>query len=451
MFFFLMSAAAVAYIVLVLGPSFSSPRSRVYASVLGYPSLMRYLGKPIELTAVETVNTRPTVQVVSAEGSLGYLNEISIHCEVAGIITRVGVEPGQEIHPGDVLMRVDGGGQIRQLDELRLEEARAECRLAKAAYDRTKRLFTRQAASESDLELAELTLRQAEAALTTAEARFRYSLLSRSKAVVYGLPKVVDPTKSAEVDIVSTISGTVFRRTAQVGQNLTSHEQSMFLVGDQLTFMAVFDQRYASAVQMGDKGKFYLKAYPGTPLEGQVIRIANSVEPENQKSAVSISSWVQKQPPDTFCAWIAMAPESLKGRTFMTGMNGYCIFERPASGLAIPESALDALFRPLRHGARRGRDQPRTGQGSDLYGCLRRLGGHRVGAASRRANYRGGAAGSQDGRRGVGPRELSRRTGLGRPSSPPLTKGGRGGERRRPTDTPLCPPFVRGEKKRRRS
>jgi multidrug efflux pump subunit AcrA (membrane-fusion protein) len=389
LFFLLFTCGVGAYVWYILAPSFWSPRSRVYASLLGYPAVMRYLGKPIALTAVDRVATRRMVHIVSAEGSLGYLNEIPIHSEVPGIVTKVLVEPGQEVRRGDLLMQIDGGGHMRRLDQLAVEVARWDVIIAKAALVRAGKMLASRSISIADYEQFVLAHKHAEATFALADEKFRYALVSRSKAVTAGLPKVQEhpqltaperndeglsvrggsvsdgttahvpdasgsdgksflPPALSTSDIVATASGTVFRRSAQLGQNLTTADAPLVVIGDRLTFLAMFDQRYASALKVGDKGKYYLKAYPGKAYDGEVLRIAHYIEPENQKKAPQMSAWVQKQPPDTFDVWISIPAEAFQHQKFMTGMNGYVIFERPFTALAIPESAL------LRYSGRSG-------------------------------------------------------------------------------------------------
>jgi multidrug efflux pump subunit AcrA (membrane-fusion protein) len=340
LFYLLFICAVGAYVWFNLAPSFWSPRSRVYSSLLGYPSVMRYLGKPIELTAIDRVATRHMVNIISAEGSLGYLNEVPIHSELPGIVTQVLVEPGQEVRKGDLLMRIDGGRHIRRIDELSLELTKWQVAIAKSALERAKKMLESRSISRADYEQFVLNMKQADAALALAKEKYAYSFVSRSKAVAVGLPKFGGSLPNEVIDIVATISGTVFRRSAQLGQNLTTSDAPLVVIGDRLTFLAMFDQRYASDLHEGDKGKFYLKAYPGRAFEGEVLRIAHYVEPENQKKGPQMSAWVQKQPPDTFDVWISIPTELLKNKKLLTGMNGYVMFERPFSARAIPESSL---------------------------------------------------------------------------------------------------------------
>ena len=103
-------------------------------------------------------------------------------------------------------------------------------------------------------------------------------------------------------------------------------------IGDRLVFRAAFDQQYVSFLKVGDAGEIRLRAYPGATFAGQVIRIDPNIAGEDP----SVS---RGQPPYTFYAWISV-PDSTAARALVSGMNGYCIFEKQFSALAVSDSAL---------------------------------------------------------------------------------------------------------------
>jgi RND family efflux transporter MFP subunit len=335
LFYAALILGAACYVAFVLAPGYASPRSRVYSSPLGYPAVMRALHKPIEVEVVE-VNTRPMVRTISAEGYVGYLEEVAIRSEVLGIVTDVFVEPGQQVRKGDVLLRVNTGEHRTRADELQLELRRVAVKLAKSDLERTMRLAQSGAASTKDVEEAQLRHQQAVTALELEEENYRNSLLSRSKIVVEGAAAIRNVGADRRVDILATGEGTIFERNVQPGENLTAltAEKNLLYVGDRLIFLAEFDQRYAGDIRLADKGRFHLRAYPGATFDAEVVRIAHQVKPDNQKSD-GHGLFL-----DTFRVWLAISPEAATGKKLIRGMNGYCIFQRGFTAPAIPESAL---------------------------------------------------------------------------------------------------------------
>ena len=96
------------FAVVVLAPAYQSPSSRVYASALGYPALMRLFGRPIPVEA-EPVRERAMLQVIAAEGETAHLNEIPIFSDVPGVVAELMVEEGQKKQRGDILLRINPG------------------------------------------------------------------------------------------------------------------------------------------------------------------------------------------------------------------------------------------------------------------------------------------------------------------------------------------------------
>jgi RND family efflux transporter MFP subunit len=340
--FYLLFAAGLAFLVVhILLPAFSSPYSRVYASPMGYPSVMRLLHKPIDVE-VTPVTTRRMARTFSADGQLAYFNQTPVRTEMLGVVTKLNVEAGQQVKAGDVLLHLNTGGHPTRLAELTEELRDWELKQQKANLERTQKLMAKGAATPYDLEQALLNFRHAEVNLRLAKETTLNSVLSRSKAIVSGIL----PDGSTEIKILATESGTVYARKVQLGENITSSDQPLVLMGDKLVFMATFDQRYASSIQLKDKGTFYLRAYPGVRMEGEVIRITPQVAPENQSTNSKASA--DAAPPFTFAVWMSLPKDAEAGRKLIMGMNGYCIFERPFSGPAIPETGL------MRYSGRQG-------------------------------------------------------------------------------------------------
>jgi RND family efflux transporter MFP subunit len=335
LFYAVLLVGAAGYVALVLAPGYKSPRSRVYSGPLGYPAVMRALHNPIPVEVAE-VKVRPMVRTLSAEGYVGYLNEVPIRSEVLGIVTDVLVEPGQEVRKGDVLLRLNTGEHSTRADELQLELRRLDVKLAKVDLERTAKLAQSNAVSTKNVEEAQLRHQQAVTSLQLAEENYKNSLLSRSKIVVEGTAALSPGSADRRVDLLATIAGTVFECNVHPGENLTSltGEKNLLSLGDRLVFQAEFDQRYADSVHLGDVARFHLRAYPGVTFEAEVARIAHEVKPDNQKPGA------QGLFLDTFRVWLAVSPGAVGGRKLIRGMNGYCVLQRPFTAPAIPESAL---------------------------------------------------------------------------------------------------------------
>jgi len=327
--------------VFVVVPAAQLPTSRLYASWLGYPAVMRRLGRPIEVE-VETVAVRTMVRAVSANGRLRYLNEVPVRSEVLGIVSDVLVEPGQTVKKGDVLLRVNTGGHLTRLAKLQVDLMQAELDHARKDFERQQKLAETESTSSAAFEKIAQGLKRSENALKAAIENYEDTLRSLSRSIVQDAVdgQERDPGNH-DVAIYATVSGTIFAQDVRRGDNLVRPQRDLMLIGDRLVFRAALDQRYAAAVQKGSKARIYLRAYPGVSFGGEVVRLGSYVAAEDGR-------YESDQPPYTFEVWIALDSDSVQQRRLLAGMNGYCVFEQPFSAPAIPESAL------MRYSGRQG-------------------------------------------------------------------------------------------------
>jgi len=331
----LLLIAAVVFVLYVLVPTYASPNSRVYASHLGYPSVMRLLHRPIQVE-VEPVQMRPMVRTIAAEGAITYLNEIPVLSEVPGVVTKVLVEEGERIQRGKVLLHVNPGGHTTRMFELRRQLTQAELAYAKLQMEWQQKLNDRNLTSKAVLEAAKANLHRAEAASKLAMEEYAHTLRSRSVTVTGEPPPLTSvPVATQKVEIVATTNGTVIRRKVQLGENLIDLRQPLLLIGDQLVFRANVDQRYAGLLRIGDRGQSYLRARPWVVIPAEVIRVAPYVQPAPQRASSNPGP-----PPFTFAVWMSISASVLAEQNLLRGMNGYAVFERAYTAPAVPESAL---------------------------------------------------------------------------------------------------------------
>ncbi len=326
-------AAVLAFALYVLLPSFWSPQSRVFAGPLGYPAVMRVLGRPIGVQA-EPAQTRTMVRTIAAEGMTAYLNEIPVHSEVPGIVTQILAEAGQSVQRGKPLLYINPGGHTTRMFDLRRQLSQSEQRQANVALEREQRLYKSNFTSQARLDSATANRQRAEIASRLSLEEYAHSLRSRS-ATVTGepLPWAGTRVSGHRVVIAATIEGTVIERNVQLGENLINLKEPLMVLGDQLIFRAEIDQRYAGLLREGAEGRFYLRARPGQPVPARVLRVSHTVRSAEQRRAGD-------PPPFTFSVWMSIPSERLRAGDLMPGMNGYAIFEQRYTAHALPERAL---------------------------------------------------------------------------------------------------------------
>jgi HlyD family secretion protein len=131
---------------------------------------------------VEKVMKRNITQTVSATGTINPEFKVVITSEVTGEIVDLPVKEGSQVKKGDLLIAIRDDqyrAQVQQ-SEANLNQAKASLMQAKANldkltsdYNRTKELYAKKLASESDLETAKSNYLSAQGSFDAANANIQ--------------------------------------------------------------------------------------------------------------------------------------------------------------------------------------------------------------------------------------------------------------------------------------
>ena len=349
----------VAFARYIAFPVYKQPDSRLWNTWVGYPEVLRRLGRPIPVSVTSAEN-RKMVNIISAVGTVQYLNNTPLNVDNVGIVVNVRVVPGDHVEPGDTLLTLSTGGQEARQAKLDLDSKTASYEKAKADYDRDREALKHGLLSQSVLDATKATYLEAEADMRKSQDTLATTLPSRSEKVLAAQGFKRPPTNAVaanddppppstltgpdlttsmrglgeQLPVLSMISGTVTSVNAYVGQNLTDAANKLMTIGDRLMFLASPDQRYFSDLKIGDAATIYLRAMDGGSFEGRVIRIAPIVSASTGGSG---GSGGPVQTPYTFPIWLEI---NSKGKKLAAGMNGYALFKRDFETLAVPQSVL---------------------------------------------------------------------------------------------------------------
>jgi multidrug efflux pump subunit AcrA (membrane-fusion protein) len=363
LFFVFVIGAAAAVIYFFAFAQYASPRSRLYATSLGYPALMRALGRPIPVE-VATAQVRPITDVVSAVGSVDYLDTVPIETEMAGIVVGVPVRDGDHVEPGDVLAWVSTGGQEARAARLDLDMKRAAFDKAKGDFDRNGQAYKRGIIAQAAFDASAAAYHEADINMKLAEETLANTLRSRTEKIMTAAaldpqgarampvatggalkPQTnLDPRPDVAASltgfgertpILALTTGTVLQVRTFVGDNLTTPAIRLMSMGSRLIFNASVDQRYFGSVHVGDKTQIFVRALDGTVLEGRAIRINPTVARPGGAGTQTVAAM-----PSTYPVAVEFIPAGQKLPPLAAGMDGYCIFTYEADRLTIPEAAL---------------------------------------------------------------------------------------------------------------
>jgi len=212
------------------------------------------------------VSTRDIVVSASAAGVIEPVTTVDVKSKASGEIMEVRVEVGDEVQPGQLLVKVDPRVPQNALTqaEADLDVAQAQVQNAQAQLRRSEELYRTQSITEQEYETANLTAANARAQLVRAQRSLEDARISFE-----------------DTDVRAPSSGTIIQRNIEVGTVISSATSNVS-GGAVLLQMANLDTVQVRAlVDETDIGKLEpqlpvtitVEAYPNRPFEGRVLMI----------------------------------------------------------------------------------------------------------------------------------------------------------------------------------
>lgn len=259
------------------------------------------------------------VQTVTANGSLGAVQTVTVGSEVSGKIVELFADFNSAVTNGQVLARLDASTYERQVEqaEAELQSAKASLKLAEANFRRAQELRGLELVSQADYDQTEATLAQAQASL-----QVRQASLSKVR---------VDLEKTT---IISPMDGVVISRAVDVGQTVAAslNAPTLFTLAQDLRQMRIeaqISEADVGGVEEGQTVTFTVDAYPTRTFTGLV----------NQVRFAAITN----QGVVNYVAIVDVDNGDLKLRPGMTA-NASVVTAKRENALRLPNSAL--RFRP---------------------------------------------------------------------------------------------------------
>ncbi|MBU0498860.1 MAG: efflux RND transporter periplasmic adaptor subunit [Gammaproteobacteria bacterium] len=148
-------------------------------------SSSQMMGPPPAVVAVTQVREESWRPELGAVGSLVAAEGIALSNEVAGVVSAIHFESGQEIKRGQPLITLDATA-----DRAELKGLQAAKRLAELKYERAARLLPERSMSQADYDEARAVLDGAEAAVAAKQALIGKKLISAPFDGVLGIRQV---------------------------------------------------------------------------------------------------------------------------------------------------------------------------------------------------------------------------------------------------------------------
>ncbi len=210
--------------------------------------------------AVVTADKRPVIREIRVTGSVLSLANADLSTEVAGRVDSLVVDLGAKVDAGDPLLRLDP-----ELEQARLDSARASVREARARLDDARRrlkeaqsLGSSQGVSESEVRSLEAEVRMEEAALERLQADARRQAQVVERHVLR-----------------APFAGVVSRRMVDSGEWVSPGTGVLGLVAlDQLRADFAVAQQYYPAISKGSGVRIRLAALPERSFPARIEAVA---------------------------------------------------------------------------------------------------------------------------------------------------------------------------------
>ena len=223
-------------------------------------------------TAAPTVSTVPVTRrdiVVDAQanGVVEPINVVEVKSKASGMITRMNVETGTLVRPGELLAQIDTRDVQNQYNQAVADERAAEARLqvSEAQRKRSDEMFKQRVITAQEHETAALDYANAQAAVIRARAS---SDLAKQRL--------------EDATVTSPVSGTVIERTVSQGMVITGATGNSATGGTTLLKMAdltrvrmraQFNETDIGQIRAGQPAIVIVDAYPDRRFQGLVEKI----------------------------------------------------------------------------------------------------------------------------------------------------------------------------------
>lgn len=231
---------------------------------------------------VEQVEGRDMAMIVSASGSIRPKRQVDISASSFGKITRVGVEEGELVRKGQFLLQIDPielESTVARLEatleaaKMNERQAYAQMRKSKLDLDRTRKLFDKGYLTDQEVETAETNHEIAKADHEAARhqiAQYEANLKSARH-------------KLKEVTVMAEMDGIVTRLNVEEGESaimgITNVPGTVLMTIADLSTIEVeveVDETEVVNLNLGNRAKVVLDAFPDTSFAGEVTEIGNS-------------------------------------------------------------------------------------------------------------------------------------------------------------------------------
>jgi len=243
-------------------------------------------GLAVEVAAVDRSTV---VQTVTATGKIQPMVQVNISADVSAKITRLGVDEGDWVEKGTLLVELDRERYVAEVEsqQANLSAAQAQANLvrenmikAEKDYERSRQLFDRSLESQAALDSMYAT-----AEVEKARYQSTQDQVEQAKAALRQANDALSKTT-----IYSPMAGTISMLNKEVGEIPlgSQFQEDVIMVVSNLQGMEALvdvDENDIVLVSVGDEATIEVDALPDVKFKGEVTEIANSAKISGQGSS----------------------------------------------------------------------------------------------------------------------------------------------------------------------
>ncbi|MDR0448968.1 MAG: efflux RND transporter periplasmic adaptor subunit [Rickettsiales bacterium] len=202
-------------------------------------------------------------QVVTATGEITPVNTINVGAQVSGIIEKILVDYNDVVEKDQVLLEIDKSTLQASLDEAaaRLKRAETQRDLAKADYQRDRKLYNSGFIARAELDKSKANYESLIQDYNSAKSQYDRAVANLGYTTIR-----------------SPVSGTIIARKVDEGQTVSASLQApdLFVVAEDLSKMQIatsISEADIGVIKQGQKVSFSVDAYPAKTFEGFVRQV----------------------------------------------------------------------------------------------------------------------------------------------------------------------------------
>lgn len=224
------------------------------STLMGFGETAAEAGPPAEAVSTAPAAAQTWETSLRAVGTVASVEGVEVSGEVAGVVSRLAFESGDEVKQGDVLVELD-----RRVERAQLAAAKVRRDLALTTVRRTRSLGAVGAESQSQLDADESALQQASVEIDVLRAQI------------------------ARKVIRAPFSGRLGIRAVDLGQYLSPGTRLTTLEATDGVFVD-FDlpQQHQPEVASGQRVRLSATGMPQLDVRGSIVAIAPSVDPSTR-------------------------------------------------------------------------------------------------------------------------------------------------------------------------